>query len=731
MKPNRYLHSLLLIFLVGPATQNVEVAWAQQKIIVERAAVLTWDEIVTIDGRPDFSKTESRAIHPPQVWPLDTAYRSPVQDVARPSDPSAPALPDATDDFPDVLDFEALPDNNGVYPPDTHGAAGPSHLMTMLNTQVRIQDKTGAVISTVFLGSFWSALNGDPFDPRLHYDAIHGRWLASCSSRSRVFFAISSSSDPTGSWSFYEFVADSTGAAWADFPRLGFNTNWIVLIASLGGSQGVVNKMWVIDQSTALSGGPLAVTIFFPSASFAGQTYHPVVYPCVTYGSEPVLYLLSQFGERPDSVQLLYLSRITGTGAAPEWSVAPGSDSAGTGSFPSGARFEGAAYAADQLGSSTVKIMTGGACAVFRNGQLWWLTVEGVMEEHNESTGRRAIFWFEIDPQAMPRPVVQSGAIDGGPGVFYYYPSIAVNALNDVCIGFSHSDASIYVRASYSGRLSTHPPGYMIPVQTLKLGEGFYWKSGGGDWLCRWGDYSNTCVDPQDDVTFWTIQEYAGVPVGSGNGSGRWGTRWGRIQPASDLPIQISSFSAVVRGERHVQLEWSTLSEINNLGFEVQKSTAPSHDYRTLPESFIPGHGTTLIPQYYSYHDTSAAAGVWYYRLKQIDLDGSVHYSQAIRVEVLTAVSDLSVPLEFALHQNYPNPFNASTLVRYQLPMVSMVRLSVIDILGREVAVLADERHAAGVHEVRFDAKGLSSGVYFYRFVAGDFVQTRRLLLLR
>ena len=89
------------------------------------------------------------------------------------------------------------------------------------------------------------------------------------------------------------------------------------------------------------------------------------------------------------------------------------------------------------------------------------------------------------------------------------------------------------------------------------------------------------------------------------------------------------------------------------------------------------------------------------------------------------------VALDFRLEQNYPNPFNPSTTIRYELPMSSMVRLSVSDILGRKVSVLVNERKDAGVHEVRFDGSNLASGVYFYRLQAGDVVQTKRLLLLR
>jgi hypothetical protein len=89
------------------------------------------------------------------------------------------------------------------------------------------------------------------------------------------------------------------------------------------------------------------------------------------------------------------------------------------------------------------------------------------------------------------------------------------------------------------------------------------------------------------------------------------------------------------------------------------------------------------------------------------------------------------VPGEYALRQNYPNPFNPSTTIKYELPKASDVRLTVFDLLGREVSVLVNERRDAGVHEVKFDASESSSGVYFFRLKAGDFVQTRKLLLLK
>jgi hypothetical protein len=85
----------------------------------------------------------------------------------------------------------------------------------------------------------------------------------------------------------------------------------------------------------------------------------------------------------------------------------------------------------------------------------------------------------------------------------------------------------------------------------------------------------------------------------------------------------------------------------------------------------------------------------------------------------------------FVLEQNYPNPFNPSTVVSYQLPVASNVKLAIYDLLGREVAILVNERKMPGTYEVKFDGSNLASGVYFYRLQTGDFMQTRKLLLIR
>ncbi|MCC6397830.1 MAG: T9SS type A sorting domain-containing protein [Bacteroidetes bacterium] len=200
----------------------------------------------------------------------------------------------------------------------------------------------------------------------------------------------------------------------------------------------------------------------------------------------------------------------------------------------------------------------------------------------------------------------------------------------------------------------------------------------------------------------------------------------------SPLPVQLSSFTAaMIQSSGGVLLKWTTLSETNNYGFEVQKSLEGSDSWQTIEGSFVAGNGTTLESHSYSYTDVSVTPGVWYYRLKQIDLDDAVHYSESIKPSGVTDVKEKEIPKEFALDQNYPNPFNPSTVINFALPRESKVSLEVYNLIGQRVAVLVNEVKPAGYHSLRFNGASFSSGIYFYSLVAGETKFLRKMVLVK
>jgi predicted acyltransferase (DUF342 family) len=189
------------------------------------------------------------------------------------------------------------------------------------------------------------------------------------------------------------------------------------------------------------------------------------------------------------------------------------------------------------------------------------------------------------------------------------------------------------------------------------------------------------------------------------------------------LPVELVSFTATATG-LNADLHWSTATEINNSGFEIQRRQ--TSDWAKV--GFVAGAGTSNSPRNYSYIDSKLSAGSYAYRLKQIDNNGAFKYGTTVEVAISSA------PAAFALAQNYPNPFNPSTVISYSLEKAGMVSLRVYNLLGQEVATLVNGPQEAGVYSVPFNtskALGLSSGVYVYRLEAGSFVSTKKLVLMK
>ena len=194
----------------------------------------------------------------------------------------------------------------------------------------------------------------------------------------------------------------------------------------------------------------------------------------------------------------------------------------------------------------------------------------------------------------------------------------------------------------------------------------------------------------------------------------------------SAMPVTLSSFNFTIKG-RNVKLNWVTSSEQNNSGFEIQRADSGCKNFVFNSLAFVPGKGNSNAATNYEYADSKLNSGKYRYRLKQLDFNGNFEYYD------LNSTVEIGMPEKFNLSQNYPNPFNPTTKIDFDLPQDSKVCIKVFDILGEEVTTLVNDFRRAGYYTVLFEKSSLSSGVYFYRIIAGDnkFVMTKKLLLLK
>jgi hypothetical protein len=185
-------------------------------------------------------------------------------------------------------------------------------------------------------------------------------------------------------------------------------------------------------------------------------------------------------------------------------------------------------------------------------------------------------------------------------------------------------------------------------------------------------------------------------------------------------PVELTSFTAKIRNN-NVVLNWQTATEVDNHGFEIERSSSVKGWQKI---GFINGSGNSNSPKVYSYTDNTAANDKYIYRLKQIDANGKYSYSKEVEV-------DMGTPSTYSLDQNYPNPFNPTTVISYQVPIQSTVQIDVFNSVGEIVRTLVNEVKEAGYYDVEFNAASLSSGVYFYRITAGDFIAVKKLMIMK
>ncbi len=195
-----------------------------------------------------------------------------------------------------------------------------------------------------------------------------------------------------------------------------------------------------------------------------------------------------------------------------------------------------------------------------------------------------------------------------------------------------------------------------------------------------------------------------------------------------EIPVELSTFTASA-DDKKIMLNWTTSTEKNNYGFEIERASTPlGMHWEKI--GFVEGKGTTTEATNYSFNYNSPLQnGVYKFRLKQIDLDGSFSYSDVVEVEFSVKT--------FSLEQNYPNPFNPTTKIKFGLPVTSKVVIEIYNILGEKEATLVNEKMGAGYQEVEWNVNGFASGIYFYRIYARaienneDYVAVKKMIVVK
>lgn len=412
-------------------------------------------------------------------------------------------------------DFEATNDNTGN-PPDPNGTAGFDHIMTTVNSTVRIHKKDGTIISTVDIDDFWAGTgHTDIFDPKITYDPYNQRWIFVCcatreSANSALLIGVSQTFDPTGAWNIYSIDADPADVNWFDYPSIGFNKNWIIVSGNLfnipGQTAGNRSRVWVVNKAAAYAGNGLSIPYF-------DNTNYFTICPSITYDpNENAAWCVANHNSNSGGNGFVKLFNIGGTAAAPTFSLGS--------TIQVGTAWAGAGVGGPQQGTSITLDLGDHRIqnVVYRNGRLYF--VQNIFLPATSPTAA-GVQMVAINPFSSAH--LETFRINGTTTAMAAYPSITVNSENDVAIGFCTFYNNFYASAAAAYRRGL-TGGFSSFV--YRNGEDWYNYTFGG--ANRWGDYTATTTDPDDGRAMWVVSQYARPKI---SGTSQWGTWWKKICP--------------------------------------------------------------------------------------------------------------------------------------------------------------------------------------------------------
>ncbi len=412
--------------------------------------------------------------------------------------------------------FQAFPMGNSI-PPDPIMAAGPNHVITMVNTSFRIFDKNGTLIKNITAANFFSSIapGTGPNDPQIIYDHYANRWVmlwmtSPTATDHRHLFAVSDDADPTGVW--YQWstsgiaLGDSLTPHWGDYPALGYDSVALYLSSRqfpLAGGSFQYNKLRIIPKAQMYANSTASITYkdFWDFRDPEQNSVFDGIRPPNAYTHSNKAFFVN-------------IPPFTSTNYMTLWTL---TDPIGANPTIEGDNIIVSSYRTptqpQQLGGGSPLLESGSkqirANSAYRDSALW--IVHAVASGSNNEYS--AVRYVKFNPHK--RTVLEDSRF-GADGYWYFYPAIAVNKNQEVLVTYSRSGLTEYPGAYLSGRRKNDPIGLSTSV-TMKEGAGNYVVTFGGT-RNRWGDYSGAAVDPSDQVTMWAHTEYASAK----NGWGTW-----------------------------------------------------------------------------------------------------------------------------------------------------------------------------------------------------------------
>jgi GEVED domain len=512
-----------------------------------------------------------------QLGPLqadNVAYRLP---------PSAPGLGTTIE----AVNFVTDATNGGFYhiPPDPIGAAGPNHVVNVVNTSIQWYTKAGVQErnqrlgrnGSTHVGSFFESLtpvNGT-FDPKVIYDQYAGRFLVvtlevsgtvdnNPNNVSRILLAVSDDNDPNGIW-YYHAINSRINIGgldrWADYPGFAVDDKAVYITSnmfSFGAGAFGGSRLWIINKTPFYTNGAATVNIYDP--------------PTAVSQSATTMQPAHMFGVAPSNVGT-WLVRYSGysDGTNESLSIIRVDDPLGTPvfthQFVSIGDIDNTSIAFPGVPQTvaTTRTLDGGdrraLHAVWRDNALW--TTVSLMPASGGDVGQVTAHWAKVDTTNLTGlSIADQGNVSGNDiaaSTHTFYPSIAVDPCGNMAIGFAASAPTIFPGAYYTGRLATDAAGTVQSSGALAAGLDWYYRVFNGT-RNRWGDYSGISLDPSAEATFWVFNEYAmirGTPTGSPSQDGRWATRWGSFVfntggfDFGDLPSSYNLINRSNDGARH------------------------------------------------------------------------------------------------------------------------------------------------------------------------------------